>query len=157
VLRAPSFTTSKPGVLQASWHKAGRAVDLNQGGPFVRVAEGRMFRLYVNNVDITAIFEAHGWQRIPVQGDTAEWWHYEWHSDGIAWTSAMLQIWDLPTLQAAFPEIARDTLGCAAGSNTGDDPNTPQETEQMCVRRSWRWEKMRCSFSTQSFRSIASW
>jgi hypothetical protein len=68
VLRAPSFTTGKAGVLATSWHKAGRAVDLNQGGPFLRVAEGRMFRLYVNNVDITAIFEAHGWQRIPVQG-----------------------------------------------------------------------------------------
>jgi len=105
VLRQPSFTTSKPGVLQTSWHKAGRAMDLNQSGPFVRVAEGRMFQLYVNNVDITAIFEAHGWQRIPVQGDTLEWWHYEWHPDGIAWTSAMRQIWDLPTLQSAFPDI----------------------------------------------------
>lgn len=52
-LRQPSFTTNKPGVLQTSWHKAGRAVDLNQGGPFVRVAEGRTFRLYVHNVDIT--------------------------------------------------------------------------------------------------------
>lgn len=134
VLRAPSFTTSKAGVLQTSWHKAGRAVDLNQSGPFVRVAEGRMFRLYVNNVDITQIFEAHGWQRIPVQGDTAEWWHYEWHSDDIAWTSAMLQVWDLPTLQAAFPEIAWTTIGCAGGSNTGGDgASNPQETEQMCV------------------------
>jgi hypothetical protein len=134
VLRAPSFTTSKAGVLQNSWHKAGRAVDLNQGGPFLRVAEGRMFRLYVNNVDITAIFEAHGWQRIPVQGDTAEWWHYEWHPDGIAWTSAMRQAWDLPSLQAAFPDIAWDTLGCAGGSNTGGDgASSPQETEQICV------------------------
>lgn len=133
VLRAPSFTTSKAGVLQTSWHKAGRAVDVNQGGPFVRVAEGRMFRLYVNNVDITAIFEAHGWQRIPVQGDTAEWWHYEWHPDGIAWTSAMLQVWDLPTLQAAFPDIAWATLGCAGGLNTGSDPQTSQQTEQMCA------------------------
>jgi hypothetical protein len=134
VLRAPSFTTSKAGVLQTSWHKAGRAVDLNQGGPFLRVAEGRMFRLYVNNVDITAIFEAHGWQRIPVQDTTAEWWHYEWHPDGIAWTSAMLQVWDLPTLQAAFPDIAWATIGCAGGSNTGDDPSMAlQETEQMCM------------------------
>ena len=120
-------------MLQTSWHKAGRAVDLNQGGPFVRVAEGRMFRLYVNNVDITAIFAAHGWQRIPVQGDTAEWWHYEWHPDGIAWTSAMLQVWDLPTLQAAFPDIAWATISCAGGSNTGNDPSTLQESEQMCV------------------------
>ena len=106
VLRTPSFTTGKAGVLNTSWHKAGRAIDLNLGGPFVRVAEGRRFRLFVNNVDITAIFEAHGWQRIPVQSGSPEWWHYEWHPDGIAWTSAMLQIWDLPTLQAAFPGIA---------------------------------------------------
>jgi len=135
VLRQPSFTTSKSGVLQTSWHKAGRAIDLNQGGPFVRVAEGQQFRLYVGNVDVTAIFETHGWQRIPVQGDTAEWWHYEWHSDGIAWTSAMLQIWDLPTLTAAFPEVAWGTIGCAAGSNTGpgDSSTQPQETDELCV------------------------
>jgi hypothetical protein len=135
VLRQPSFTTSKPGVLQASWHKAGRAVDLNQGGPFVRVAQGNRFRLFVNNVDITTIFESHGWQRIPMQGDTAEWWHYEWHPDGIAWTSAMRQVWDLPTLQAAFPEIAWSTIGCASGSNSaGGDPTTnPLESEGLCV------------------------
>jgi hypothetical protein len=134
VLRSPSFTTSKPGVLQTSWHKAGRAVDLNTGGPFVRVAEGTRFRLYINNVDITAIFEAHGWQRIPVQDGSLEWWHYEWHPDGIAWTSAMLQVWDLPTLQAAFPEIAWTSIGCAGGSNSSTDPTVnPQEREQFCT------------------------
>jgi len=134
VLRAPSYTTSKAGVLATSWHKAGRAIDLNQGGPFVRIAEGARFRLYVHNVDITAIFEAHGWQRIPVQGDTLEWWHYEWHPDGIAWTSAMLQVWDLPTLQAAFPAIAWATIGCAGGSNSGDDPIVdPTGRGQLCV------------------------
>jgi hypothetical protein len=134
VLRNPSFSTNKPGVLQTSWHKAGRAIDLNQGGPFVRVAEGSRFRLYVGNVDITAIFEAHGWNRIPVQGDTPEWWHYEWHPDGIAWTSAMLQVWDLPTLQAAFPQIDWAAIGCVGGSNSGADPIiTGQEREQLCV------------------------
>jgi len=135
VLRQPSFTTSKPGVLQASWHKAGRAVDLNQGGPFVRVAEGNRFRLYVYNVDITTIFESHGWQRIPVQGDTSEWWHYEWHPDGIAWTSAMRQAWDLATLQVAFPEIAWSTIGCASGSTStgGDQTTNPLESEGLCV------------------------
>jgi murein DD-endopeptidase MepM/ murein hydrolase activator NlpD len=134
VLRAPSFSTNKPGVLQTSWHKAGRAIDLNQGGPFVRVAEGSRFRLFVGNVDITAIFEAHGWNRIPVQGDTPEWWHYEWHPDGIAWTSAMLQVWDLPTLQAAFPQIDWAAIGCVSGSNSGGDPLiSGQEREQMCV------------------------
>jgi murein DD-endopeptidase MepM/ murein hydrolase activator NlpD len=133
-LRAPGYTTSKAGVLQTSWHKAGRAIDLNQGGPFVRVAEGRMFRLYVGNVDITAIFEAHGWQRIPVQGDTAEWWHYEWHPDGIAWTSAMRQVWELATLQAAFPEIAWTAIGCASGANSpGGSTIDPGEVEDLCI------------------------
>lgn len=134
VLRQPSFTTNKPGVLQTSWHKAGRAIDLNQGGPFVRVPEGRKFRLYVNNVDITAIFEVHGWQRIPAQGDTLEWWHYEWHPDNIAWISAILQVWDIPTLQAAFPDINWTAIGCVGGSNGSSDPEiNPQETEEMCV------------------------
>jgi murein DD-endopeptidase MepM/ murein hydrolase activator NlpD len=134
VLRAPSFSTNKPGVLQTSWHKAGRAIDLNQGGPFVRVAEGSRFRLFVGNVDITAVFEAHGWNRIPIQGGTLEWWHYEWHPDGIAWTSAMLQVWDLPTLQAAFPQIDWAAIGCTGGSNSGGDPIiSGQEREKMCV------------------------
>src|SRR6266545_6020619 len=134
-LRQPSFTTSKSGVLQTSWHKAGRAIDLNQGGPFVRVAEGRQFRLYVGNVDVTAIFEAYGWQRIPVQSDSPEWWHYEWHPDGIAWTSAMLQIWDLPTLNAAFPGIDWSAISCQAGSTpgSGEPILTDQETAAMCV------------------------
>jgi hypothetical protein len=134
VLRHPSFATDKPGVLERSWHKAGRAIDLSGSGPFVRVAEGNRFRLYVNNVDITAIFESHGWQRIPVQGDTPEWWHYEWHPDGITWESAMAQVWDLPTLQSAFPEIAWATIGCTVGSNNGDTPvQNTQEREQLCT------------------------
>jgi hypothetical protein len=46
----------------------------------------------------------------------------------------MLQVWDLATLQAAFPEIAWETIGCAGGSNTSADPTTnPQERELMCV------------------------
>lgn len=135
VLRAPGFTTAKAGVLRTSWHKAGRAVDLNQGGPFVRVAEGYRFRLYVNNVDITAIFEAHGWNRIPAQGNTSEWWHYEYHPDGIAWTSAMLQAWPIETLRKAFPEIEWEAIGCAGGANNGgSDPTiAPQESEALCA------------------------
>jgi hypothetical protein len=132
-LRHPSFATNKPGVLDRSWHKAGRAIDLSGSGPFVRVAEGSRFRLYVGNVDITAIFESHGWQRIPVQGDTAEWWHYEWHPDGIAWESAMLQVWDLPTLQSAFPEIDWAGIGCAGGSNSSEPYINPEEHELICV------------------------
>lgn len=135
VLRAPSFETPKPGVLRTSWHKAGRAVDLNTNGPFIRVPEGRMFRLFVDDVDITAIFEAHGWQRIPVQDDTLEWWHYEYHPDGISWTSTMLQIWEVKTLKTAFPEIAWDTIGCTGGSNGGtpSPESHAQNTEGMCV------------------------
>ena len=111
-LRQPSFTTDKPGVLATSWHKAGRAIDLNQTGPFRRVVEGRMFRLYIGQVDITSIFEAHGWRRIPAQGDTSEWWHYEWHQGDISWAGAMRQVWDLATLSAAFPTIDWASVGC---------------------------------------------
>lgn len=135
VSRAPSFETAKPGVLRTSWHKAGRAIDVNTNGPFIRVAEGQMFRLYVGNVDITAIFEAHGWQRIPAQGDTPEWWHYEFHPDGISWASAMLQVWSIKTLKQAFPEVAWDSIGCTGGSNTSpaDTQINLQDAEYMCV------------------------
>ncbi len=132
VLRDPAFRTDKPGVLDTSWHKAGRAVDLNTAAPFMRVVEGRLFRLYLNGVDITAIFEAHGWNRIPVQGATAEWWHYEYHPDGIAWTSAMLQVWPLARLQAAFPTVDWAAIGCQGGSNSGGS-DVSLETKDMCV------------------------
>src|SRR5206468_1498742 len=40
----------------------------------------------------------------------------------------------LPTLQAAFPDIAWETIGCAAGTNSTTDPViSPQEREQLCV------------------------
>jgi hypothetical protein len=141
VLRQPGFTTGKAGVAYSSWHKAGRAVDLNQGGPFRRVQEGQFFRLYVGDVDITAIFAAHGWSRIPIHSDgTAEWWHYEWHPDGIAWTSAMLQVWPLSVLQAAFPDIDWAQVGCMGGGGnlpppseiegTGCFPDGPNWTEE---------------------------
>lgn len=75
VLRAPGFTTDKPRMAHRSWHKTGRAIDLNLGGPFTLQRDGAMFRVFVGAVDITAIFEAYGWQRIPAQGSVLEWWH----------------------------------------------------------------------------------
>lgn len=115
-LRHASFRTNKPGVAHRSWHKTGRAIDLNLSGPFVLRPEGAMFRVYVGTVDITAIFERHGWNRIPRQGDVLEWWHYEYHPDGISWESAMVQVWPIETLRAAFPEINWSAVGCTAGS-----------------------------------------
>lgn len=116
VLRAPNFTTNRPGVANRSWHKAGRAIDLNLGGPFTLQRDGAYFRVFVGSVDITAIFEANGWQRIPPQGSTLEWWHYEYHPDGISWQSAMAQVWPTDVLAAAFPEIDWIAVGCTTGS-----------------------------------------
>ncbi len=116
VLRAPGFRSDRPGVADRSWHKAGRAIDLNLGGPFTLQRDGSMFRVFVGTVDITAIFEANGWQRIPVQGSVLEWWHYEYHPDGIAWQSAMAQVWPTAVLAAAYPEIDWVAVGCTTGS-----------------------------------------
>jgi hypothetical protein len=138
VLRHPAFATIKAGVANYSWHKAGRAVDLNQGGPFQVRREGTVFRLFIGDVDITAIFIAHGWNRIAAQGATLEWWHYEYHPDGIAWASAMLQAWPISTLHAAFPEITWGEVGCTAGGlplgngeveTTGCVPDPPHWTD----------------------------
>lgn len=119
-LRDAAFTTNKAGVSAMSWHKTGRAIDLDQGAAWTRLPEGRYFRLLYNGVDITAIFEAHGWQRIPIhQSGVLEWWHYEWHPDGISWESAMLQVWPIAKLQSAFPQINWAAMGCTGGSGTG--------------------------------------
>ena len=120
-LRAPGFTSDQPGVSYVSWHKAGRAIDLNLGGPFTLHRDGAMFRVFVGAVDLTAIFESHGWSRIPAQGSVAEWWHYEYHPDGIAWESAMAQVWPQSVLAAAFPTIDWATVGCRTGSSRPGD------------------------------------
>jgi len=128
VLRHPSFRPNKPGVARRSWHMAGRAIDLNLGGPFTLRPDGAMFRVYVGTVDITAIFERHGWSRIPRQGDVLEWWHYEYHPDGISWESAMVQVWPMETLRTAFPEINWSTVGCTTGPglpSSGGTDGTP--------------------------------
>jgi hypothetical protein len=96
-----------------------------------------MFRLYLKGVDITAIFAAHGWNRIPIQGSNPEWWHYEYHPDGISWTSAMLQVWPTATLQAAFPDINWAAIGCTGGAGIPQPGpgNTPQPAapDAVCV------------------------
>ena len=125
-LRDAGYTTNKAGVSQTSWHKTGRAIDLDQSAAWTRIAEGRYFRLLYQGVDITTIFEAHGWQRIPIHPTgVLEWWHYEWHPDGISWESAMLQVWPIAKLQSAFPQINWLAMGCTGGSGTGAGRPTP--------------------------------
>lgn len=128
VLRDPAFRTNKPGVLDASWHKTGRAVDINTGGPFTVVKEGGGYhRIFFQGIDLTAIFLREGWARIPAQGTVLEWWHFEYHPDGISWTSAMLQVWPLDVLQNAYPNINWASVGCTG--NPGGPPvvSPPQE------------------------------
>lgn len=110
-LRVPEFTTDKAGTIFQSWHKAGRAIDLDQGAPFRRLAEpGGLTRLFVGDVDVTAALAARGWNRIP-----GEWWHYE-RRDGLTWADAMAQVWPAARLRAAFPGVVfgpdSDGFGC---------------------------------------------
>lgn len=129
-LRAPEFRSHKAGVALMSWHMTGRAIDLDTGYPWTRVRDGRMWRLYLGSTDVTAIFARHGWNRIPDHADSLEWWHYEYHPDGIGWASAMAQVWPLPRLQNAFPQIAWASVGCTGGAN--DPIPLPGDIEQ-CV------------------------
>lgn len=92
-LRSPSFTTTKPGVAFRSWHKTGRSIDLDQRYGWYVVPEGRFYRVWLNGVDITAIFEQHGWTRIPAVGDVPEWWHYEYRTADLTWDQAMADTW----------------------------------------------------------------
>ena len=112
-LRAPEFHTTRPGVAFRSWHKAGRAIDLDIGAGWRRVAEGRRWRLFVGVVDITAILEQHGWHRIDDRADSPEWWHYEYRTDQLSWAAAMRRVWPLARLRAAFPDIAWPEPDCA--------------------------------------------
>ena len=112
-LRAPHYASDKPGVATYSWHKAGRAIDLDHGGPFRVVPEhmsvgAKVYhyaRVYVKNVDLTEIFLRQGWQRIPRQGAVEEWWHFEYHADVAGWAIAMRQVWPLETLARTLPAI----------------------------------------------------
>lgn len=129
-LRPPEFRSSKPGVARRSWHMTGRAIDVDIGYPWRRVADGPGYwRLYIGSVDITAIFERYGWRRIPDRADSTEWWHYEFR-EGLSWTAAMRQVWPLNRLQIAFPEIPWQTLGCA--DTLPDEPLIIGESIERC-------------------------
>ncbi|MDW8213034.1 MAG: peptidase M23 [Roseiflexaceae bacterium] len=131
-LRAPEFRSNKPGVALMSWHMTGRAIDVDTGFPWRRLREGRMWRLYINATDVTAIFERHGWNRIPDRADSQEWWHYEFHPNGISWASAMREVWALQRLQAAFPQINWISVGCQPMSPDGSAP-LPGDMHERCV------------------------
>lgn len=131
-LRAPEFRSNKPGVALMSWHMAGRAIDVDTGFPWRRLRDGRMWRLYINATDVTAIFERHGWNRIPDRADSQEWWHYEFHPNGIGWASAMREVWSLQRLQAAFPQINWLGVGCQP-MQPGDDSPLPGDMDERCV------------------------
>lgn len=128
-LRAPEFRSSKPGVALYSWHMTGRAIDLDLGYPWQRVRDGRYWRLYVNGVDVTEVFERHGWNRIPDRSDSLEWWHYELR-DGLSWRQAMRQAWALERLKTAFPEIPWESIGCAGVDGVADAPPIMDMTER---------------------------
>jgi murein DD-endopeptidase MepM/ murein hydrolase activator NlpD len=132
-LRAPEFRSTKPGVARQSWHMTGRAIDLDTGYPWRRVREGRMWRLFAGSVDVTVIFERHGFNRIPDRDDSTEWWHYEYRPDGLTWASAMLQIYPLARLQAAFPEVAWTAVGCQIGADVPISGSLPEAHDQCTV------------------------
>lgn len=115
-LRFPSFTTDKPGVAERSWHKAGRAIDLDQRLPWRVVPDGAFFRLWLDGVDITAILIDHGWSRIAAQGSISEWWHFEYRPTGLTWDRAMAQVWphnEQIVLAACLPVRADRPAGMA--------------------------------------------
>ncbi|MGQ9828782.1 MAG: peptidase M23 [Roseiflexus sp.] len=131
-LRQPEFRSNKPGVALMSWHMTGRAIDVDTGYPWRRIREGRMWRLYLNLTDVTAIFERHGWNRIPDRADSQEWWHYEYHPNGINWSSAMREVWSVQRLQAAFPQINWNSIGCQA-TPPGNDAFPEDDMHERCV------------------------
>lgn len=130
MLRLYSAAPTNNNSIDKSWHKTGRAVDLNLGSgmgkvcsknePCVtgRVADGIMWRLYYNGVDITAIMEKYGWTRIPDQCRfnpgklCTEWWHYEYKSGNISWEQAMLQVWTKEELKSHFKDVNWDSISC---------------------------------------------
>lgn len=128
-LRPPEFRTNKPGVARYSWHMTGRAIDVDLGFPWQRTRDGRYWRLFVRQVDVTAIFERQGWSRIPDRADSLEWWHYE-RRGGLTWAAAMRQVWDVDRLRAAMPEIAWDRIGCAGETVTDGMLEIPRSGER---------------------------
>lgn len=149
-LRPAKYGTSKPGVLYTSWHKAGRAVDLAvsfQGRIFNVVREGSVFRIHATGprgtTDVTAKFLARGWNRIPPQGSVLEWWHYEYHPDGISWQSAMLQIYTEQQLESLLPQFDWNG-GCTTGGvpvDGGGDPADGGTIEDRCQPGVPSWDR----------------
>lgn len=121
-LRAPEFRSTKPGVALMSWHMAGRAIDLDTSASWRIMPEGRMYRVWSGTVDVTAIFERHGWNRITAQNGVPEWWHYEYHPDHVSWAGAMVQVWPRTRLQSAFPQISWLRTGCGAELPGSESP-----------------------------------
>lgn len=133
-LRPVDYVTSKAGVAVRSWHKAGRAVDVKQTyngvvvlkdvkkagfrRVLVRCAKqnGTQGRWYGPKgiqgrgkpgfyVDVSALFLAEGWNRIPAQGKVSEWWHFEYRAGVRTWQAAMRQIYPVRTLRKLYPGV----------------------------------------------------
>jgi D-alanyl-D-alanine dipeptidase len=132
MLRDIAFRPTQSNQILYSWHKTGRAVDIPQTGPglthvadpaapgyelfFLRSATGEQ-------INITAIMQAHGFARIPSSATRPEWWHFEVR-DGLSWQGAMSQIYTTAQLQAVYPELNWSSFSC-----TGPDPVEPASGE----------------------------
>lgn len=92
-LRWPTYTTTKPGVAERSWHKAGRAIDLDAQVPWTVVPDGRYYRVWLHGVDVTQLFLDQGWRRIPAVDGVPEWWHLQLTTPATDWDAALAQAW----------------------------------------------------------------
>ncbi len=131
-LRPVDYVTSKAGVANKSWHKAGRAIDVKQTYPGVVIvkdlkqkglqrvllrcakqdaSQGQWYgpkRIQQRGkqgyyLDVTALFLNEGWNRIPPQGKVSEWWHYEYRHGARNWPEAMRQLYSVRVLRRLYP------------------------------------------------------
>lgn len=131
-LRPVDYVTSKAGVANRSWHKAGRAVDVKQaykGVVVIKDVKKRGFRRVLVRcakqngtqgrwygpkglqqrgkpgfyLDVSQLFLNEGWNRIPAQGKVSEWWHFEYRAGARNWQDAMRQVYPLRTLRKLYP------------------------------------------------------
>lgn len=131
-MRPVDYTTTKAGVAGRSWHKAGRAIDLKQsvaGVVVIRDVKNRMLRRVLLRcakqngtqgawygpkglqnrgkpgyyLDVTTVLSQAGWNRIPPQNGTSEWWHYEYRRGARSWNEAMSQVYSVRTLNRYYP------------------------------------------------------
>lgn len=133
ILRPANWPASKPGVAYKSWHKTGRAIDLNIGfrnSVFRVEPEGRMFRVFLrdSNLDLTEILERNGWFRIPAVEGVEEWWHYQYHPDNISWENAIYQVYssNVGVIESAFPDVDWGSVSqnCTTGNYSYGSSNT---------------------------------